>query len=89
MGLYIRKGINIGPVRLNFSKSGVGASFGVKGARVGVDARGKPYVHVGRYGLYYREQLHVGKSIKISAAGWLLILTFGIALFVLLTVLTT
>ncbi len=29
MGFYIRKGFNFGPLRLNLSRSGVGASFGV------------------------------------------------------------
>ncbi len=57
MGLYIRRGKNIGPFRLNLSKSGLGLSFGVTGARIGVNARGKAYVHGGRGGLYYRKQL--------------------------------
>ena len=41
MGLRFRKSINIGPLRLNFSKSGVGMSVGVKGFRVGRSAKGK------------------------------------------------
>ncbi|MCH8555125.1 MAG: DUF4236 domain-containing protein [Schleiferiaceae bacterium] len=57
MGFYIRRGKNIGPLRLNLSKSGLGLSFGVTGARIGVNARGKAYVHGGRGGLYYRKQL--------------------------------
>ena len=56
MGFYIRKGINFGPIRLNLSRSGLGASFGVKGARLGIGPKGR-YVHVGRHGLYYRQQL--------------------------------
>ena len=35
-----RKSKNIGGFRLNFSKKGVGASFGVKGARVSLDSKG-------------------------------------------------
>lgn len=35
MGFFIRKGINFGPVRVNFSKSGVGVSLGTKGLRLG------------------------------------------------------
>ncbi len=35
----------------------MGASVGLKGARVGVDATGKPYAAGGRYGLYFRERL--------------------------------
>jgi hypothetical protein len=56
MGFYIRKGFNFGPLRLNLSRSGLGASFGVKGARIGVGPRGS-YVHMGRGGLYYRQTL--------------------------------
>lgn len=33
MGFRFRKSVNIGPLRLNFSKSGVGYSFGVRGLR--------------------------------------------------------
>lgn len=34
MGFRIRKSINIGGFRINLSKSGIGYSYGVKGARV-------------------------------------------------------
>ena len=54
MPFYLRKGFNFGPLRLNLSKSGVGASVGVKGFRVGLSPRGS-YVHAGRGGLYYRK----------------------------------
>ena len=57
MGWYLRKAFRLGPLRLNLSKRGVGASIGVKGARLGVDAGGKPYVAGGRYGLYFRQRL--------------------------------
>lgn len=56
MGFYIRKGINIGPVRLNVSKSGIGFSVGVKGARIATGPRGT-YVHMGRKGIYYRQRI--------------------------------
>jgi len=56
MGWYLRKSFSFGPFRLNLSKSGLDASFGVKGARVGTGLRGT-YVHVGRGGVYYRESL--------------------------------
>ncbi|ESQ15464.1 MAG: hypothetical protein N838_29195 [Thiohalocapsa sp. PB-PSB1] len=61
MGLYLRKSFRAGPVRFNLSKSGLGLSGGVKGARVGVGPRGT-YVHAGRHGLYYRKQLSHGKD---------------------------
>ena len=41
MGLRFRKSINIGPLRINLSKSGVGFSLGVKGFRVSRSAKGK------------------------------------------------
>ncbi len=54
MAWYLRKSFRFGPLRLNLSKRGFGASAGVTGARVGVDAAGRPSVHAGRGGLYYR-----------------------------------
>ena len=56
MGFFIRKGINFGPVRVNFSKSGVGVSLGTKGLRLGAGPKGA-YVQGGRHGLYYRKGL--------------------------------
>lgn len=57
MAWYLRKSLRMGPVRFNFSKSGVGVSAGVTGARIGVNSRGRGYTHVGRYGLYSRSSL--------------------------------
>jgi len=56
MGWFLRKSFSFGPVRLNLSKSGLGYSVGVKGARVGFGPRGN-YIHMGRYGVYYRQSL--------------------------------
>src|SRR5713226_5821222 len=56
MGFYLRKSVGFGPFRLNLSRSGLGASFGVKGARIGVGPKGM-YIHAGRGGLYYRQSL--------------------------------
>lgn len=56
MGFYFRKSFKCGPIRFNLSKSGLGASIGVKGLRYGINAKGKEYVHAGRYGLYYRQE---------------------------------
>ena len=41
MGFRFRKSANIGPLRVNFSKSGVGYSVGGKGFRVTKRADGK------------------------------------------------
>lgn len=57
MGFYIRKGFNFGPLRLNLSRSGLGASFGVTGARIGIKPSGSTYIQAGRGGLYYRQTL--------------------------------
>jgi len=56
VSFYIRKAFTFGPVRLNLSRSGLGASFGVKGARIGVGPRGT-YIHAGRGGFYYRQTI--------------------------------
>ncbi|WP_080727545.1 DUF4236 domain-containing protein [Ralstonia solanacearum] len=46
MGFYVRQSIKVGPLRFNFSKSGVGVSTGVKGLRIGTGPRGN-YIHMG------------------------------------------
>lgn len=61
MGFYFRKSINFGGIRFNFSKSGIGASVGVKGFRVGTSPRGN-YIHMGRNGIYYRTVLGKNKT---------------------------
>ncbi|QOK83482.1 DUF4236 domain-containing protein [Ralstonia solanacearum] len=47
MGFYVRQSVKVGPLRFNFSKSGVGVSTGVKGIRIGTGPRGN-YIHMGR-----------------------------------------
>ena len=41
MGLRYRKSVKLGGLRINFSKSGVGYSYGVKGLRYTKTAKGK------------------------------------------------
>ena len=60
MGFYLRKSFRAGPIRFNLSKSGIGASAGVTGARLGMSSTGRAYVHGGRGGLYYRKSLGGG-----------------------------
>jgi hypothetical protein len=43
MGFTYRKSVNLGPFRVNFSKSGIGYSVGGRCFRTGVSARGKKY----------------------------------------------
>lgn len=87
MGFYIRKSFKLGPLRFNLSKSGVGMSAGVKGARVGINAKGKKYVHVGRGGIYYRQSLEDGPHGEAGSQGpgigWSTLLVILAALFVL------
>ena len=56
MGFYFRKTASLGPFRLNFSKSGIGVSAGIKGARISTGPRGT-YIHAGRNGFHYRQRL--------------------------------
>jgi len=64
MGWYIRKSFNIGPLRLNLSKSGIGSSVGTKGFRLGKKPNGKQYVHAGRYGLYFKQNINSNKNLN-------------------------
>lgn len=57
MGIFFRKSLSLGPVRVNFTKSGVGMSAGVRGFRAGVNSRGKSYIAGGRHGIYFRHSL--------------------------------
>ena len=59
MGWSFRRSKSFGLFKLNFSKSGLGFSFGVPGARVGVNSEGKKYVRGGipGTGLYYQSSL--------------------------------
>jgi hypothetical protein len=50
MGLYFRKRLGLGPLALNFSKSGIGISAGVRGLRAGVSSHRRVYSSVGLRG---------------------------------------
>ena len=67
MGWYLRKSLNLGPIRINLSKLGLAMSAGVKGLRVGTGPRGK-YLHAGREGLYYRTSLDTHAEQATSRA---------------------
>jgi hypothetical protein len=56
MGWSYRKSFGSGPFRVNFSKSGVSFSAGVKGARVNVGPRGT-YVNLSSHGISYRRKI--------------------------------
>ena len=56
MGWSFRKSIQIGPIRLNLSKSGVGVSTGVDGARISTGPRGT-HASVSKYGFRYSRRI--------------------------------
>ena len=66
MGWYLRKSFGFGPLRLNLSKSGLGASIGVRGARIGVGPRGN-YVRLGRGGVYYQKYFSTANPTPASS----------------------
>lgn len=68
MGWSYRRSAKFGPFRLNFSKSGIGVSAGIKGARVSTGTRGT-YVNVGTNGFYYRQKVDGGYSAAQSPRG--------------------
>jgi hypothetical protein len=57
MGLFFRKSIDLGILRINFSKSGVGFSVGIPGFRIVKPAKGKIYLQTGMKGIYYRKTI--------------------------------
>lgn len=61
MSFYSRKSVSFGGVRLTFSKSGIGASVGIRGFRIGTGPRGN-YIRIGTNGLSYKTMIGKGKS---------------------------
>lgn len=59
MGWNLRRSVNLGPLRINLSKAGVGYSVGARGLRVGKDARGRAYssLSIPGTGIYRRDYL--------------------------------
>ena len=66
MGFYYRKSLNLGPFRVNLSKSGLGYSVGGRGFRVGTTARGRKYTSFSIPG--------TGVGYRKSGAGCLVLL---------------
>ena len=62
MGFYFKKSINLGICRINFSKSGISVSFGVKGLRFSLGPK-RSQVTAGRGGLYYSKSVS-NKKLK-------------------------
>jgi Protein of unknown function (DUF4236) len=73
MGWRFRRSLKLGPLKLNFSKSGVGYSIGGRGFRVGKDVRGRSYSSAsipgtGLYNRTYSSQAHPQAAIPTSGA---------------------
>src|SRR5436309_1582142 len=68
MGWRFRRSLKLGPLRLNFSKSGIGYSAGVRGFRVGKDAKGRSYTaaSIPGTGLYNRQYQSASKPTAQS-----------------------
>lgn len=60
MGLYFRKSQKIGPFRINYSKSGIGVSAGIKGARISKGPKGT-YINLSKNGIYYKKKIGSSK----------------------------
>ena len=81
MGFYYRKSVNLGPFRVNLSKSGVGYSVGGRGFRVGTTSRGRKYTSfsIPGTGVGYRKSgagcLVLAAAVPVGIAATKLILT--------------
>jgi len=77
-----RKVFNFGPLRVNLSKRGVGYSLGLRGIRIGRDAKGQRYTQtsIPKTGIYQRR--YFGQ--RVVAQKWTLPALLAIFLILLL-----
>lgn len=80
MGWTFRRSARFGPLRINFSRSGVGYSVGASGFRTGIRANGRRYssFNLPGTGITYRSS-----SRQAQQAGCAVALTVGIGLTIL------
>lgn len=73
MGFRYSKSLNVGPFRVNLSKSGVGYSIGGRGFRTGVRATGRSYssVSLPGTGMSYVKQ---GKGCMLLLAAYFIMI---------------
>jgi hypothetical protein len=64
MGWSFHRSLNFGGLRLNLSRSGIGASVGVKGFRYGISPSGRRYVRCGMDGIYYQQTVGGGHRLQ-------------------------
>jgi hypothetical protein len=92
MGLYFRKRIGLGPLALNFSKSGIGISAGVRGVRAGISSHRRVYTSAGLAGTgllfvkCYRRQHGSEPPTHAAAFAIGFLLPFVILIFIALAV---
>jgi len=82
MGFIFRKSVNLGPIRLNFGKNGIGVSTGIPGLRVGRNSKGKTYGSAGipGSGMSWRTtQKNTRGGAKTGGTGCLVMLSCGLA----------
>jgi hypothetical protein len=77
-----RKAFNFGPLRVNLSKKGVGYSFGVRGFRIGRDAKGQNYNHTSVPGTGIYKRTYSGRATLSRT--WSLPVLIGIFVVLLL-----
>ncbi|HOG64627.1 MAG TPA: DUF4236 domain-containing protein [Spirochaetota bacterium] len=84
MGFIFRKSVNLGPIRLNFGKNGIGVSTGIPGLRVGRNSKGKTYGSAGipGTGMSWRTSQ---KGAKTGGSGCLVMLVAGLVAASILT----
>jgi hypothetical protein len=89
MGWSLRRSLNLGPLRINASKSGLGFSVGGRGFRAGKDAKGRRYTQasIPGTGIYRRDYIQntnnplAAGAGKLRSFGWLLYVASALALY--------
>jgi hypothetical protein len=78
MGIRFHKSINMGPLRINLSKSGIGYSVGTKGFRVTKKANGGTRTTIGipGSGISYINDTTANSTKKSGCLSFILILPF-------------
>lgn len=66
VSVFFRKSLNLGVLRLNLTKSGIGLSAGVRGAHISKGPRGVA-LNVSHSGVYYRKQMNKRNSFGVFA----------------------
>lgn len=85
MGFFFRDSLKLGKFfKLNFSKSGIGLSGGVKGFRISKGPKGTQ-LHAGRNGLYYRKSLNENNESQENNGG---LIGFLLSFFITATIIT-